>query len=159
MPRWSQTVEERFWSRVDKSGGVDSCWPWTSTLWNTGYGQFFAKTQMTAHRVSWELAHGQIGDPDLFVCHKCDNRRCVNPAHLFLGTQADNLRDCKAKGRNSHGETHGTAKLKDGDAIKIRFLFFSGARNKGQIAKLFDICDKTVYEVCHRKRRWKLESA
>lgn len=87
----------RFWKYVDKSG---DCWIWTGARYPAGYGAFGPKGTgaMGAHRYSWMLAHGEIPD-GLSVLHKCDVRCCVNPAHLFLGTQKDNIADMVAKGR------------------------------------------------------------
>jgi len=93
------TVEERFWKNVKKT---DSCWLWTARgrCGSLGYGQFwlgYKDGKTTAHRAAWILT---FGDPkDLYVLHKCDNPLCVNPDHLFLGTQQDNVRDCFSKGR------------------------------------------------------------
>jgi hypothetical protein len=92
---------ERFWSRVDRRN-EDECWPWTSTLDSDGYGKLrLTGKQRAAHRVAWALANGR--NPDLCVCHSCDNPTCVNPAHLWQGTQADNIRDMHAKGRHRRG--------------------------------------------------------
>jgi hypothetical protein len=94
---------ERFWPKVDQSGGPDACWPWTAYCQPNGYGEFDKKW---AHRVAYELAIGPI-TPGGTICHTCDNPRCVNPSHLFLGTQGDNVRDMVAKGRHaSQKRTH-----------------------------------------------------
>jgi hypothetical protein len=95
---------ERFWSRVDKT---DSCWLWTGGLFDDDYGAFrIAGKSFRAHRVSWMIAHGDIPD-GLFVCHNCpdgDNPQCVNPAHLWTGTNQENMDDMIAKGRSLTGD-------------------------------------------------------
>lgn len=91
----------KFWSRVDRSKGDDACWEWTGARNGRGYGMCGVGTRYHgAHRVAYTLCSGTIPD-GLNVCHHCDNPPCVNPAHLFLGTQSDNMRDCFAKGRGS----------------------------------------------------------
>ena len=93
-----KTPEQRFWQKVDKT---DGCWEWTGCKKRHGYGKFFADGKdCFAHRWSYEAHNGPI-PPGLFVCHKCDNPRCVRPDHLFVGTAKDNTQDCLKKGRFS----------------------------------------------------------
>jgi len=105
--------EARFWSKVDKSAGPDGCWLWTAGKFRQGYGCFdVAGKSVKAHRTAYTLTNGQIPHDGsahgLCVCHRCDNPPCCNPAHLFLGTHIDNVRDRENKGRNNppRGDKH-----------------------------------------------------
>jgi len=109
MARKAQPLIKRFWRYVDKSGSETGCWEWTASRSVGGYGMFYpdARSKIGAHRFSWFLAFGPIAE-GLQVCHRCDNRRCVRPDHLFLGTHQDNADDMKKKGRSASGERNGS---------------------------------------------------
>jgi len=121
IPEMTEKDKARFWKKISKTDG-NECWVWTGNSLKDGYGMFSLKNSgFLAHRVSWTIANGKIADPSLFVLHECDNPKCVNPDHLFLGTHQDNMDDMIAKGRKrvatgdaSGARTH-PEKLKRGD--------------------------------------------
>ncbi len=111
-----------------------------------GYGRITVNWRGTrAHRVSWELRNGPLS-PGAVVCHRCDNRACVNPDHLFVGTQADNMRDMVTKGRNARGEKCGPAKVTDRQAVEIRLLRKAGFPNR-ELAGAFGVSRNMIEKV------------
>ncbi len=152
-PNAWRTLEERFWLKVDMLG---SCWEWRGKILKNGYGCLpFHKSYFLTHRVSWELSH-DYSPGDLEVCHSCDNRRCVFPGHLFLGTQLDNMRDAVNKGRMNtpRGEDSGNSKLTWQDVREIRRLRVEHGLLHKEIASRFRISTKQVTVILNNQQ-WK----
>jgi len=158
---------KRFWRKVAK--GTD-CWVWTASKRHKGYGAFVwadedgKVVQGRAHRFSWLIHNGPIPD-GLCVLHHCDNVACVNPAHLFLGTRADNNRDMCDKGRHvpggthcgpgnyERGEGHHNARLTAEQVVELRRRFDAG-EHPSALAVDFGICQTYAYKVATR-RAWR----
>jgi len=133
---------------------IAGCWIWEGTLKN-GYGVLKQdRRPIYAHRLSWELAFGQIPD-GMEICHRCDVKQCVNPAHLFLGTHRDNMLDAWSKGRTKQpparsGIAHCMAKLSVDQVLAIRKRFVEGDKHK-VIAMDFGITSVNVRHIGHGK--------
>ena len=137
------SIEDRFWSKVKRLGNQD-CWEWTAAL-NNGYGWFSINGKArNAHRVSAFLS-GMIDalDGGLHVLHKCDNPKCCNPNHFFLGTNEDNVADRVSKGRTvavkQIGQNNGMSKLSNKNVKLIRGLCFSSSLSQSKLAKMFGV--------------------
>lgn len=137
------TIEARFWSKVDKTKADNECWPWlgSRSQGGTGYGQVWvgdgSSRKVVAHRLSYVIHNGPIPD-GVVVCHRCDNRACVNPRHLFLGTQSQNIADMVTKGRCWN------RKLSDESVRAIRAL---GGVSSTKVGKAFGIHPSCVRRI------------
>ncbi len=139
----------RFEAGIDKSAGPDGCWQWLKCIVPTGYGQqAIRRKPYTTHRIAWALWRGPIPSK-LHVCHTCDNRACVNPRHLFLGTHADNMRDMYRKSRRkaARGEQASKAKLTASQVLAIR----KDPRTLRAIGADYGVCHSNILAIKQRK--------
>lgn len=147
-------LSKRFWPKVSVTKHPKKCWNWKASITTHGYGQIMWRGKpVKAHRASWFIHHGSIPH-GLHVLHKCDNRRCVRPGHLFLGTNDDNAEDREQKGRTAWGRMLPQAKLSPQDVRYIRKAFRSF---KASVSKKFKIKDVTVSSIIWRNRWARLE--
>jgi hypothetical protein len=157
------TLEDRLWRQVKRG---DGCWLWTGALNDAGYGRIrLGKTRTRAHRVAWIVTYGPIPD-GLFVCHKCDQPLCCRPDHLWLGSHADNMADCYAKGRQAtgmrsgnwthperlpRGEAHKNSTLTDADVRAIRARYIPRVVSMSMLGREFNVTAGTIHGIVHRK--------
>jgi hypothetical protein len=150
------SLEKRFWKHVEKHEG---CWRWSGMLSYNGYGRFFlnrkdgGRRREAAHRIAWRLHYGEV-PAGLSVLHRCDNPCCVNPAHLFLGTAADNSADKVAKGRQARGSSHGKTKLDETTVEQIRWYLKRGLDSQTAIGRIFGVSKHVINDI-HKGRTWK----
>ena len=160
------TPEQRissFWNKVNKNGSIPAhcpelgnCWEWTACLTDNGYGLIGITKgkNLRTHRFSWELTYGTI-PIGLFVLHKCDNRKCVNPTHLFLGTKRDNTIDMISKGRGGvppvlKGEEIGTHKLTLEAVNNIRCRYVRGQITMQKLADEYGVHVSHIHRILHK---------
>jgi hypothetical protein len=150
----------RYERHVDRSG--DGCHPWTgSEKTNGGYGRFWVYTErwddgryVMAHRFGWEQLHGPIPS-GMKVCHSCDNPPCQNSGHWFLGTQAENVADCQAKGRRAipRGVLNGRSKLTDAEVDEARSTYTAERGQQAALARRFGIGRAQMNKILNGKSR------
>jgi hypothetical protein len=138
-------VPQDVWLRIDRSRGPDSCWPWLGYIRANGYGSIqISGVDRSVHRVVFELVHGSIESGNS-ILHKCDNRKCANPEHLYQGTQLDNARDAVRRGRQVKGERQHSAKLTENCVRRIRLLI--GAFSYYELANMFGVHWTSIWNV------------
>lgn len=143
---------KRFWDKVDRRG-PDECWEWKRALFWTGYGMArMNKKTSFAHRVSYEINKGAI-PINMCICHRCDNRLCCNPAHLFLGTKAENNLDRDMKGRHVRifGSAHGMSKLNESSIVEIRRRYAAGGITHRELGIEFGVHKTSIGYIISRE--------
>ena len=154
----SPADEAKFWSRINKDGPTmphmeSSCWQWMAGKFRKGYGSFKINGKARrSHCVAWMLTNGAMPG-NLHVLHRCDNPACCRPDHLFLGTNADNVRDRENKGRGHtfSGEAHKMAKLTAAQVVEIRALYAAGGIKQCELAKRFSVTQTNISNILLRK--------
>ena len=139
-------MPERFWNYTKKDG---DCLAWTGCIRKDGYGAFQLNSKShLAHRIAYQLSSGE-DHIALCVLHKCDNRKCVKPSHLFLGSQKDNIADMVSKQRQKGavGEKHPNSKLNDMDILAIR----NSSKGSAILAADYDVARCTIHRIKSRK--------
>lgn len=145
------STSERFWSKVDMSGGPDACWPWTAGRVKDGYGHFsFEGKNIPSHRYAFFSHYGYWPMP--IGRHTCDNPPCCNPRHIIPGTKLDNSRDRIDRGRMYIGN-RGNRNLNEEKVLLIRSLVLHG-RSHGEVADIFGVSKSCVTSIVYRKT-WK----
>ena len=138
----------RFLEKVDVKGKYD-CWEWKAFKFK-GYGRFYLNGKHYAHRASWNLYNGQI-PKGMCVLHHCDNPGCVNPEHLFLGTQLDNIKDMIKKGRFVSGELSGGSKLSTNQVIEIRNKYVPRKYTLSMLSNEYKVSTRCIWEILKNK--------
>ena len=145
----------RFWEKVDKSGGDNACWNWTAAKTAAGYGvlRMPDKTNQYAHRIAYEWSIGPI-PKGCYLCHHCDNPTCVNPSHMFVGEQIDNMRDAATKGRTTKGERSKQTTLTAEQVLALRAEYATGTVLQRELAARYNISRGSVGNIV-RRESWK----
>lgn len=166
-----ESDKDRFWSKVSFTANPNVCWEWNRPIKDGLRPQFWVNTlkrSINSNRIAYYL-HYKKQPSELIVCHSCDNPKCCNPNHLWLGTDNDNMQDMIKKGRDrkacgddngarkkpervARGERQGLSKLKELDILKIRFLKNTSDISNRKLAKLFSVSPSCIDDIVNRKK-------
>ena len=151
-----ETLFNRLYSKVSINDNL--CWEFIGSTVHNGYGQIYVEEGLPcqlAHRVSFELAKSSIPE-DLYVLHTCDNRLCINPAHLFLGTHQDNMDDMVSKKRHAHGEKASNVKLTEKEVLEIRAKYIPYQYTTSILATEYGVSVGCIKRIVNKSvRTWK----
>lgn len=155
-------IIKRFWSKVDKTG---DCWIWTASKNYGGYGYFGisigGKPKVyKAHRIAYILGNKKLVPKGTLVCHTCDNPSCVNPDHLFIGTDRDNTNDKMKKNRQSRmlSARNPSSKLTEPQVAEIRRLYASGGTTYQELGSKFSVTKQTIFAIIKNKQWAKVQN-
>lgn len=153
MTTITDKIAKRFWKKVS-IGGLDECWNWNAGL-SHGYGSFHISPtakprRLLAHRLAFEIVRN-VPTKGSDVLHQCDNPLCVNPIHLSLGSQRDNVLDCVAKKRHAFGERNGHARLTEKQVMEIRSRYCGSV---SKLAREFGVSPATICDI-GKRRSWR----
>ena len=147
---------KRFYSKFSKNQD-SGCWEWTACKTKNGYGKFaLNKSWVLAHRWIYEFLLQDKIHSDKLILHKCDNRKCVNPDHLYLGSHLNNAQDRVERKRSKHyvGENHGRSKLTENQVLEIRRLSNEKSLSSWRLGKMFMVNPKSIQDIVNRNN-WK----
>ena len=152
-------LSERFQRFLPPTPSADECWVWQGALNDHGYGRIGSgggnrtRRRLLAHRVAWEIHHDEPVPSGMCVCHTCDNRACVNPAHLFLGTNADNMADKAAKGRaiRRTGASNPNTRLTEAQVLEVRRLWPVTTLSQRELGELYGVKRQTITNIISRE--------
>lgn len=151
-----QSSIDRFWNKVNLEP-ISECWNWVGGINARGYGNFWINGKIvSAHRVAWEIYNLCEVPKGMWVLHKCDNKKCCNPCHLYIGTASDNMMDSIYRDKFpkdfNQGENNPSAKLSKEDVIEIRRLYETGKYSQMELSRMYGLNPTYAHSIIRRKK-------